>query len=211
MKKNNLYDQKYATEEYYWGKQPSAICDKVIEITRPTNNYKPKLIDLGCGEGRNAIYFAENGFDVDAFDTSLPGLQKTKKYAKEADVSVNIFHADILTYELEAEYDVVFSTGTLHLLPRYLRNQRFQNYKQHTREGGLNVFSILIPKPFIAKPPDGDPGRRAPYKSGELMSHYWDWEILFSIEEIFDCMSSGIPHKHAVNRIIAKKNTTKLR
>jgi len=86
MKKNSTYDEKYATEEYYWGKQPSAICDKVIEITKPTDNHKPKLIDLGCGEGRNAVYFAKNGFTVDALDISLPGLQKTEKYAKEADV-----------------------------------------------------------------------------------------------------------------------------
>lgn len=37
------------------------------------------------------------------------------------------------------------------------------------------------------------------------MGYYWDWEILYCTEEIFDCMSSGIPHKHAVNRIIARR------
>ncbi len=205
MKKDNPYDQRYAGEEYYWGKQPSAICDRVIEILQSKNNYKLRLIDLGCGEGRNAVYFAKNGFDVDALDISLPGLQKTKKYANDAGVSVNIIHADAVTYKLEKTYDVVFSTGTLMYLPRYSRNQRFLNYKQHTKEGGLNVHSVLIPKPFIVKAPDAEPSRRAPFKSGELMSYYWDWEILFSIEEIFDCMSGGIPHKHAVNRIIAKK------
>ena len=43
------------------------------------------------------------------------------------------------------------------------------------------------------------------YERSELMSYYHDWEILFSVEEIFDCMSGGIPHKHAVNRIIARR------
>jgi tellurite methyltransferase len=37
------------------------------------------------------------------------------------------------------------------------------------------------------------------------MSYYWEWEILYGTEEIFDCTSSGVPHKHAVNRIIARR------
>lgn len=90
MKKDNPYDQKYANQEYYWGKKPSTICDRIIEIIRPSSGFHPKLIDLGCGEERNAIYFAKHGFDVTALDVSLPGLEKTKKYAEEAGVEVKI-------------------------------------------------------------------------------------------------------------------------
>jgi tellurite methyltransferase len=61
-----------------------------------------------------------------------------------------------------------------------------------------------VEKPFIDKAPDGEESSFY-YKSGELMNYYWDWEILFCTEEIFNCMSSGIPHKHAVDRIIARK------
>ena len=41
--------------------------------------------------------------------------------------------------------------------------------------------------------------------SGEILTHYRDWKIEWCAEEIFDCMSSGVPHQHAVNRIIARK------
>jgi tellurite methyltransferase len=61
-----------------------------------------------------------------------------------------------------------------------------------------------VRKPFIPRAPDAEE-IAFPYKSGELMSYYWDWEILYCTEEIFDCMSSGVPHKHAVNRIIARR------
>lgn len=64
MKTSNPHDEKYAEKEYYWGKKPSAICDRVIELMHPTRDFRPKLVDLGCGEGRNAVYFAKNGFDV---------------------------------------------------------------------------------------------------------------------------------------------------
>ena len=37
------------------------------------------------------------------------------------------------------------------------------------------------------------------------MGYYWDWEITYSAEEIFDCLSSGIPHQYAVNRVIARR------
>ena len=203
--KKNLYDQKYAGEEYYWGKTPSAICDRVIEIIRPSPDYHPKLLDLGCGEGRNAVYFAKHGFDVVGLDVSLTGLEKTKRYADEVGVHVETIHTDIIDYELEDTYDVIFSTGTLQYLPRKVRSQRFQNYKNCTSPNGINVLSVFVEKPFIPRAPDAENLWHARYRSGELVSYYWDWEILYCLEEIFDCMSSGIPHKHAVDRIIAKR------
>jgi len=204
MKKDNPYDQKYASQEYYWGKKPSAICDRIIEIIRPSSDFRPKLLDLGCGEGRNAVYFAKHGFKVVGLDASLPGLEKTRRYAEEAGVHVETIHADIVNYELKDIYDVIFSTGTLQYLPPEVRSQRFQNYKDCTSPNGINALSVFVRKPFIPRAPDAEE-TAYPYKSGELMSYYWDWEILHCVEEIFDCMSSGVPHKHAVNRIIARR------
>lgn len=207
MSKENPYDQKYAAEEYYWGKQPSAMCDRVIEIIRPSSDYRPKLLDLGCGEGRNAVYFAQHGFDVFGLDTSLPGLKKAKRYAEEVGVSVETIQADIINYTLKDTYDVIFSTGTLHYLPPEVRSQRFQDYKDCTSPDGINALSVFVEKPFIPRAPDAEATAHV-YQSGELMSYYWDWEILYSTEEIFDDMSSGIPHQHAVNRIISRSHRT---
>ena len=204
MKEDNPYDQRYASQEYYWGKKPSVICDKIIEIIRPSSDFRPKLLDLGCGEGRNAIHFAKHGFDVTALDVSLPGLEKTKRYAEEVGVKIKIIQADIVTYEIEDTYDVIFSTGALQYLSPEVRNQRFQNYKESTSPNGINALSVFVRKPFIPRAPDAEETAYL-YKSGELMSYYWDWEILYCVEEIFDCMSSGVPHKHAVNRIIARR------
>lgn len=204
MKKDNPYDQWYTTQEYYWGKRPSVMCDRVIEIIRPSSNYRPKLLDLGCGEGRNAVYFAKQGFEVVGIDMSLSGLEKTKEYAEEEGVYVKTTQADITNYEPEDVYDVIFSTGTLQYLPPEVRDQRFQNYKDCTSPNGVNALNVFVEKPFIPRAPDAE-ASACLYKSGELMSYYWDWEILYGAEEIFDCMSSGVPHKHAVNRIIARK------
>jgi tellurite methyltransferase len=131
-------------------------------------------------------------------------LVVTRRYAEAVGVYVETIQADISNYELEDTYDVIFSTGTLHYLPPEGRSRRFQNYKKCTLPGGINALSVFVRKPFVARAPDAEETAFL-YKSGELMSYYWDWEILYCTEEIFDCMSSGVPHRHAVNRIIARR------
>lgn len=206
MKTDNIYDQRYSNEEFYWDKKPSAICEKAIEIIQPSPDFRPRLIDLGCGEGRNAVFFAKHGFDVIGIDTSLPGLQKTQRLAEEFGTQVKTIQGDMITYEPEGLFDVIFSTGTLQYLPPEVREERFRQYKEATTPDGINVHSVFVKKPFIGKAPDGEKTAYS-YRSGELISYYWDWEILYCNEEIFDCMSSGVPHKHAVNRIIARRYT----
>jgi len=71
-------------------------------------------------------------------------------------------------------------------------------------DGGLNVFSALLHKPFIPPAPDADAGAHL-FRSGELFAHYAAWRIEHCAEEVFDCMSSGVPHQHAVNRMVARK------
>ena len=204
MKKEAPYDQRYAGQRYYWGKKPSAQCDRVVEIVRPTPGFRPRLVDLGCGEGRNAVYLARHGFEVVGVDISLPGLEKTGRYAEEMGVHIKTVCADIIDYELAQTYDVIFSTGAMHYLLPEIKSQRFQHYKDCTSPKGINAHSVLVDKPFLPIAPDAEYAASL-FKSGELLGYYWDWEILYSTEEIFDCTSGDVPHKHAVNRIIARR------
>jgi tellurite methyltransferase len=208
MSKTRTYDERYAAEEYYWGKKPSPMCDRVIGIIRPSKDFRPKLIDLGCGEGRNAVFFAKQGYDVVGLDVSEVGLEKTRKYAREEGVHVKTIKADITRFQLAEAYDVIFSTGTLHYLPKKTRSNHFQNYKSCTSYTGIDAFSVFVRKPFIQRAPD-TAGKEYSFRSGELMGYYSDWEILYCMEEVFDCVSSGVPHKHCVNRIIARRHPKK--
>ena len=202
MSQTSSYDKQYAGESYYWGTKPSAICSRVLQLLPPDRPLS--LLDIGCGEGRNAVFFAGSGYRVTAFDASAPGVLKTEELAEAASVPVDAFQADMNEYMLEANYDVLFSTGVFHLIPRQRRAETFNHYKQHTSGGGLNVFSVFVRKPFIGKAPDSDPGAE-PWLSGELLTLYHDWKIEYCAEEVFDCMSGGIPHQHAMSRMIARK------
>jgi len=198
----NQYDEKYSRQGYYWGVKPSPICYEVLKIMPPDRHLK--LLDIGCGEGRNAVFFARNGYDVTAFDLSEVGIEKTKRMAEDIGIQLRAFQTNINEYRLEEEFDILFSTGVLHYIPQEVREDVFDNYKTHTSDNGLNVLSVFVRKPFIGKAPDGEATSNK-WISGELLTYYHDWKIEFFTEEIFDCMSGGIPHRHAVNRMIARK------
>ena len=198
----SFYDEKYGTKEYYWTLEPSETCFRVLRKRPPLGPMN--LLDIGCGEGRNAVFFARNGYLVDAMDISGKGVEKTKLLAKSANVSLNAFQADINAYRLEKEYDVLFSTGTFHCVPEDKRRGLLEHYKEKTRPGGVHMFSVFVQKPFIAPAPDRDPNAN-PWRSGELLGYYGDWRIEWCTEEIFDCNSSGVPHQHATDRVLAVK------
>jgi tellurite methyltransferase len=197
----NPYDMRYQPAGYYWGTRPSALCLRVLELLPPDRPLR--LLDIGCGEGRNAVFFARNGYHVSAFDLSPQGVQKTRALAAGAGVPVEVFEDDVNSHRPSVAYDILFSTGVLHYVPPEGRSQLIECYREATRPDGLNAFSVLVQKPFIARAPDAED--LSLWCSGELLTHYRDWRIEHFVEEVFDCLSGGVPHQHAVNRMIARK------
>lgn len=201
-KHSTYYEEIYVTDEYYWGVKPTSMCYDVLRIMPPDRPLK--LLDIGCGEGRNAVFFAQNGYIVSAFDITRSGIEKAKRLADGHKVEINFFNADILDYRLESNYDIVFCSGVLEYIPEGLRTEIFDNYKYHTTVGGINAMNAFVKKPFIYAAPDKESSCNQ-YKSGELFGYYHDWRFEQCKEEIFDCMSGGKPHKHCMDTLIAVK------
>lgn len=199
------YEKKYQNEEYYWGVDASTMCLKVLELLSPSRPLK--LLDIGCGEGKDAVFFARCGYEVSAFDISDAGIEKTKRLADKAHVSVRAFKANIWDYRLEEKYDILYSSGVLEYIKPELRNEIMENYKSHVTENGLVALHTFVNKPFIARSPGKEKYSRL-WKSGELFTYFHDWLIEHCTEYVFDCNSSGIPHRHAANRLFARNLKT---
>ena len=198
----SFYDDKYQSDDFYWGTKPSPLCYRVLQLLPPDG--KRTLLDLGCGEGRNAIFFARNGYDAAGFDVSIAGVNRTVDWAADLNLSIEIFQADLNTYRLRTPYDIIFASGTLHYIPDDFRVELINHYKEHTNLGGLNAFNVPVQKPFL--PPDPDPDENGfTWLSGEILTHYHDWKIEYFAEEIVEYQAEGFPSKFAVNRIIASK------
>ena len=134
------------------------------------------------------------------------GVEETKQLATEAGVRIDAFVADISAFRLTQPFDVLFSTGVLQYVPQERQQELLANYQEHTGSGGLNVFSVFVRKSFIAEAPGAEKTSHR-CLSGELLTYYHDWRVEFCAEEIFDCMSSGVPYEHAVNQMVAGKET----
>lgn len=204
------YDDRYNTKEYYWGLKPNRICYDIMKILPPIKPYR--VLDIGCGEGKDAVFFAKCGYAVTAFDISEQGIEKAKRLAEYNKVEVKLFKADIFDYRPDTEYDIIFSSGVLHFLPRTERENFCGSLKSHTSESGINAMNVFVRKPFINRAPDStrDEEKRHPWRSGELFGYYHDWLFHTCREEIFDCNSGGKPHKHCMDTLIAQKHAEEL-
>lgn len=204
-KKITIYEDEYRQEEYYWGLKPSLMCYRVLELLPPVRPLR--LLDIGCGEGKDAVFFARNGYIVTGFDIADAGIEKTKRLAEKYNVHVNVIKANLLDFRLDTEFDIIYSSGVLHYISQELRKEIFDNYKKNTAVGGIHVLNVFVEKPFIPPPPEKQTNAHK-WISGELFTHYYDWNIQTCDEVIFDCNSSGISHKHCMDIIIAVKSNS---
>lgn len=196
------YEHKYDQERYYWGVAPSRMCHQVMQLLPPTRPLR--VLDVGCGEGKDAVFFARNGYEVTAFDLAESGLEKGRRLADACGVEINFFQADVMAYRPTETFDIVFSSGVLHYIPEDLRGEILSSYQTHTAPGGLHALNVFVEKPFIPAAPDEEIEAH-PWRSGELAMLYASWKFHRFDEEIFDCSSCGIPHQHCMDTIIAQK------
>jgi tellurite methyltransferase len=200
---SKFYDEKYKAEELYWGKQPSSIARILFQKYPPQEGQT--LLDVGCGEGRDSVFFARNGYQVTGFDASTEGVKKARAWADELRLTIDFFQADINEFRIQDFYDVVFASGALHYITQPLREEIISNYKRFTTAGGLHALTVPIHKPFIPTDPQDDKPEQT-WRSGEILTYYHDWKIEFFTEQILDDIKSE--YQFPVNRIIAREPST---
>lgn len=94
------------------------------DIAEFYSNFKPNsiVLDVGCGEGRNSIFLAKYGHSIDAFDISHSGISKSIRIARVNNLEINFYQQDIAKFDFAKQYDVIMSTGVLHLPEKAIRN-----------------------------------------------------------------------------------------
>ncbi|MFJ5153359.1 class I SAM-dependent methyltransferase [Streptomyces sp. NPDC088353] len=83
-----------------------------------------RALDLGCGPGRNALYLAERGFEVDAVDLSPQAIAWARERARETGAEVRFLCQDAFGSAgspLTGPYDLVYDSGCFHHLPPHRR------------------------------------------------------------------------------------------
>jgi SAM-dependent methyltransferase len=80
-----------------------------------------RALDLGCGPGRNALYLASRGFQVDAVDLSPKAIAWAEDRAREAGADIRFRCEDAFASDLAGPYDLICDSGCFHHLPPHRR------------------------------------------------------------------------------------------
>lgn len=100
-----MWDDRYRSDEYVFGTAPNDFLAAVA-----TRLPAGRVLSLGEGEGRNAVYLAELGFQVLAVDSSAVGLAKAQRLAKSRGVTIETQVADLADYDIQpGSWDVIIS------------------------------------------------------------------------------------------------------
>jgi SAM-dependent methyltransferase len=116
------------------------------------------VLCLGEGEGRNAVYLAELGFEVLAVDSSAVGLGKAQKLAKSRGVAIETLVADLADYDIQPDsWDAIISFFCH--APSAIRKPLHKKVARGLCSGGVFVLEAYTPAQLELKtggPPTED-------------------------------------------------------
>ncbi|WP_228551304.1 SAM-dependent methyltransferase [Paenibacillus sp. B01] len=103
-----------------------------------------KVLELGCGPGRNALYLAENGFDVHAVDLSEEAIAWAKQRALERGVQVRFERLNLLELsEQGRDCDLVYDSGCFHHIAPHRRMDYCRIVDEALRPGGCFALTCF--------------------------------------------------------------------
>lgn len=214
---DNIWEKEYRNVDSLWGFNPNGILSQYVEML-PENG---EVLDIGIGEGRNALFFAEQGFAVEGIDISETAVERCLELSKEHNLNVNAKVQDINSFEIEPnKYSLIILSNVLNFFPDNEIKNIIDKVRIGLQKNGfvyINVFD------------DKEPGRKkAPERYEQLAEHtfYNENSNMFlhyftrsELEGFFTdyktiCLSQsysldithGQPHFHSTLEIMSQKS-----
>jgi tellurite methyltransferase len=149
-----------------------------------------KALDLACGAGRNALWLAEQGWEVSAVDGAQAAIEILQARAAERGLRVNTVVADLE----KGEFEIEPSRWDLIAMCYYLQRNLYESAKRGVRPGGILISIVHIAEPGEA----ASPHRLLP---GQLEKYFTGCEIL----RRYEGKANDSAHHHAVAEIVARR------
>lgn len=199
------YDQLYknSPDNILWDDKPGRLILKLYDYLK-----EGSILDLGCGDGKNALFLEQNGYEVIGYDNSEAAIIGLKnRFKKNHFTPKGIYEVkDISELELDQEFDALVSYGLMHALPKASRVQTHLKLQQAIRDRGLLVFTCLTDK--ISMPVFHNTQNIDLVSDGELEQLLINWKILYREDgEITETHPTVPLHQHSAVWIIAEKLT----
>lgn len=132
-----FWNAKFYTKDFIYGEAPNNFVKENIELLVNTKT----VMCLGEGEGRNAIYLADKGMEVEALDISDVALKKLRRRAKESYLFIKTRHTLFEYWQPDAHYDAVVCTY-LHL-PKHNQKMLFEKALMALNPNGYFIAELF--------------------------------------------------------------------
>lgn len=135
-----MWDERYSEPGFAYGEAPNTFLAAVVERLP-----RGRALCLAEGEGRNAVFLAERGFEVTAIDQSAVGLAKAERLAQSRGVSIETEVADLATYSVgPGAWNVIVSIFAH--TPPAIRKRVHAQVPGGLRPGGMFVLEAYRPE-----------------------------------------------------------------
>lgn len=136
------WDSRYSTDEYIFGTEPNRWLHQHTDVLPD----RGRVLCVADGEGRNSVWLAGRGLNVDAFDVSATGIEKARRLAQQKGVAVNYTLADCDGFAWPVQtYDAVVAIFVQFADP-VMRARLFSNMIASLKPGGIVLLQGYTPK-----------------------------------------------------------------
>lgn len=132
-----FWNDRYSKDEYIYGKEPNTFLKEELSKLKAG-----KILFIGEGEGRNAVYAATLGWIVDAIDYSEDGKRKAEKLAGELNVNINYELHDFSTFTPRQNYYDAVGIYFIHINEE-LRSSLFKKLIASLKPNGKIIFECF--------------------------------------------------------------------
>lgn len=197
------YDEGYARCPCFWGRAPGSLVHRMISQMGHARGLK--VLDLGCGEGKNAYAFACAGAAVVAVDCSEIALENGQREFADAEIRWTLSEAESFLLASDM-FDIIVMYGLLHCLPSLEAISGLVDLaKSRTRTGGRHIVVAFNNGPHDLS---AHPGFAPTLASHDFyLQRYSDYQIVSESNELIyeTHPNNGISHFHSLTRIVASK------
>ena len=162
--------ERWAGGDYRGRNAPSALI-----VAWADRLPKGRALDLACGSGRNALYLAERGFEVDAMDIAEPALKLVQDAARERGLAVNTILADLDEHTIPTETYNLITTSF------YLNRNLIPTMRDALKPGGFVLHEQHYATDYDVSGPTDPLFRLA---SNELLRLFLDFRVRFFSESV---------------------------
>ncbi len=194
-----MWDERYSQPGFAYGEAPNDFLVEVVDRLP-----RGRALCLAEGEGRNAVFLAERGFDVTAVDLSPVGLQKAEGLAERRGVRIATEVANLADYMIAPQkYEVVVSIWAH--TPPAIRRRIHGLVVAGLRIGGMLVLEAYRPEQ-VGRGTGGPPVPELTMKLSDLASELTGLALL-EAREVDRQVREGTYHNgmSAVVQVLAEK------